>query len=153
MPKPEIIRVTFVPPKPFDILEYIKEQGLEVIQDNEVLPVQLEGNVPMSFAPFLRDGESYVNGDTMCQRAKEMGNPGGLRAGGVVYEQYQRLSSEEKEALNGLYTVFTATVLRYQGGRRAVVSLRCYGGECDLQFRCLDSRFGASGRVALLESK
>ena len=110
-------------------------------------------DVPFSgaFVPdikeFLKSNESYVNGEVMKQRAKELNAHLGQHHAEYLLEHQDLIP---KEWRGKYYLVFSGTVWQDRGGYRSVPYLRWYGGRWYLYFVWLGSGWCSSGRLVCL---
>ena len=93
---------------------------------------------------FLKSNESYVNGEVMKQRAKELNAHLGQKHAEYLLEHQELIS---KDWQGKYYLVFPGTVWQYRGGRRNVPCLRWDGGEWYLYFYWLGNDWYGSDRL------
>lgn len=105
-----------------------------------------DGELTLQFDEFLKEGEDYVKGTIMMDRAKGMGNLAGQLHAERMLEQQENIPKE----LRKFYLVFTGTVWRDPDGDLFVPYLYWYGDEWILNFYWLDNGFYSYGRLARL---
>jgi hypothetical protein len=104
------------------------------------------GTLELELAEFLKQGEDYVKGDVMLERAKKSGPMLGERQARALFEQQERIP----ETWRKFYLVFPRTVWRDRGGRLMVPYLGWYGRGWRLHFDWLGYDFRRHVRIASL---
>ena len=98
------------------------------------------------FLPFLKSGESSINGDVMCQRAKELNaNLGQLDLEWLELNQHLIPESER-----GHYLVAPGTVWMDSYGDRFVPYLYWFWDRWYLSFDWLEDGWGGGARLVSL---
>ena len=120
-------------------------EGWKIIED---IPASLDFEVKdLKLIEFLDEGESYINGEELRKRAKELKANLGIKDCEFVLEN----QSEIPEELRKYFLVFSGTVLRSPGGNLQVAYL-CWLGDCwVLDFRWLGYYFLGFVRLASCE--
>ena len=105
------------------------------------------GEPTLFLEEFLREGESYVKGDVMVTRSKEMsGGPTGQSHAERLLEQADQIPVEWRQFV----LVFTDTVWVYPYGSRFVAYLFWFGKRWFLYFFWLGCDFNSFFRVVRL---
>jgi len=104
------------------------------------------GTEELELAEFLREGESYVGGNTMLARAKEQGN----RAGQLHAERLLRQQDEIPTQWREFYLVFSGTVWRRPYGCLCVPYLYWLGGRWVLYWGWLECLWRSRDRLVRL---
>mgnify|MGYP001620111609 CR=1 FL=1 len=113
-------------------LKYDKtKDGWTLVED---VPFYLSGQDGQPFTPdiveFLKPGESYVNGEVMKRRAKELNAHLGQGHAEYLLEHQELIPKEWRDK----FLVFPGTVWRDSVGDRYVPYLYCYGDRWYLSF-------------------
>ena len=106
---------------PAGLINDKRKYGWDLLEDT---PIEGEGSQELEFVEFLRDGEDYVKGDVMFERAVELGN----RAG---QQHAERLLAQQKSIPNELrkfHLVFPGTKWRDSGGHPGYLFVPCLNG-------------------------
>ncbi len=101
----------------------------------------------LQLVPFLRGGESYINGEEMVRRAIKMKCNLGQQHAEYLLANQDQIPTEFRKH----YLVFPGTVWQFQDGYRSVPCLRWRGDRWFLNFDWLD--FDWLGRVRLLSAR
>ncbi len=96
---------------PTDFVYDKRQDGWKLLED-----VPLVGTPTLELAEFLRDGESYVKGEVMLSRAKELGNMASQRHA----ERMLACAGQIPESWRDFYLVFPGTVWQGTIGDRYV---------------------------------
>lgn len=92
----------------------------------------------------LKPGEDWVNGDTMVERAKEMGAYLGQRDAEWLMEHQDLIPQEHRDK----YFIFPGTVWVDRESRRRYVAYLVFDGDrCYLALDCLGGDCGARARL------
>lgn len=126
---------------PTSLINDKREDGWKLIED-----VPLEGTPTLELVEFRKDGEDYVNGETMLSRAKELGNMAGQRHA----ERLLSMASQIPKSWRDFYLVFPGTVWQDTDGNRNVPYLYWSGGEWNLDWSWLSSDWSRDYRVVRL---
>lgn len=105
-----------------------------------------QGELELDIFEFLRPGEEYIKGETMRERAKELGAVLGERHARTLLERQDELPEEWRE----FYLVFPGTVWRYRDGFLLVPCLYWDGGRWDLVFGWLEGGWLSDARIVSL---
>lgn len=108
-----------------------RSENWELLEEG---PQVQEGEPVLDFYGFLRDGETYVNGDTVLARALEME---GEETGQHHLERLLAQAASIPAELRPYYLVATGTKWRYPGGNVYVPFLDFGDDEWVLYFRCV----------------
>ena len=92
----------------------------ELVEDVGPAPSEFE----LELSEFLHDGESYVKGEIMLERAKEMGDLAGQRHAERIMRESQKIPVEWRAHS----LVIAGTVRLFPVGYRYVLVL-CWGGD------------------------
>jgi hypothetical protein len=118
------------------------KNGWELVEN-----VPLENIEPtLELSDFLQEGENYIIGTTMLERAKKLGNLAGQLHAERLLSQQQDIPKEWRD----YYLVFAGTVWRDSDGNLYVPYLGWGGGRWDLNFDWLDNDFFSHARLARL---
>ena len=131
---------------PSGFLRYDKtEDGWELVRN-----VELPGGEPtLELNYFLREGEGYVSGAVMMERAEEVGsNAGQLHAERMLDQQDRRIPAEWREH----FLIFAGTVWRDPDGGLCVPILYWRRDGWDLDWYWLDNVFGSHDRLVRLRN-
>ncbi|MBI2098969.1 hypothetical protein HYT45_00975 [Candidatus Uhrbacteria bacterium] len=126
---------------PTDLIYDKRKDGWTLLED-----APLVGTPILELAEFLRDSESYVNGEVMLSRAKELGNLAGQRHA----ERMLACASQIPESWRSFYLVFPGTVWRGGSGGRGVPYLDWGGDGWSLYWDWLGRDWYGDGRVVRL---
>jgi hypothetical protein len=122
------------------IFEHDKQKdGWTLIEEG---PKLSKKNQKLEIVSFLKEGESYINGEEMRKRAKELGSLGQHQA-----EQLLKQASDIPEEWKNYYLLFPETVWRHPGGLLYVPYLYWDGGRWVLRFGYVDD--AAAGMAAV----
>ena len=130
-------RVTLKPPTGF--VHDQRSQGWELLEEGP----QVEGEPTLDFFGFLREGEEYINGETVLARASEMD---GTESGQHHLERLLAQAKDIPVELRPFYLVATGTKWRRPGGSVYVPYLDFGGGGWVLRF----GRVGHDGWYGLV---
>jgi len=101
--------------------------GYEVIEDVEPSQFQVKD---LKLVPFLEDGENYVDGEELRQRAKKLKANLGLADAKFIMDHQNEIPTEFRDK----YLVFTGTLLHSLGGELSVAYLSWSRGRWYLSF-------------------
>ncbi|MEK7539823.1 MAG: hypothetical protein AAB558_01095 [Patescibacteria group bacterium] len=104
-----------------------RSQGWELLEEGP----KVEGEPILDFLGFLREGETYINGETVLARALEME---GTESGQHHLERLLAQAASIPAELRSFYLVATGTKWRYPDGYVCVPYLRFVGGQWVLLF-------------------
>jgi hypothetical protein len=99
-------------------------------------PVKGEGEFELEFKEFLRKGESYLDGEDMVKRAKELGVDSGLRHLEAVLREQDKIPVEMRQ-----FCFVSTEVWLDSNGHRGVWFLRWIGDCWVLHYYWLYNRF------------
>src|SRR3989344_5685094 len=116
--------------------------GWELVED-ATTPV---GTPELELTEFLEQGEDYVKGDVMRERAKKSGPMLGERHARALLNKQERIPESWKK----FYLVFPGTVWRDRDGGLSVPYLHWGGGGWYLRFAWLGHDFDRDARVVSL---
>ncbi|TAL49005.1 hypothetical protein EPN83_01905 [Patescibacteria group bacterium] len=123
---------------PTDLRFDKRKDGWELVED-----VPLVGEPTLGLVEFLREGESWVKGDVMLERAKDIGNRAGQRHAEHLLSQQETIPEEYRR----YFLAFPGTVWRDPDGGLSVTCLDWGGGRWDLYWGWFDSDWIVSGRL------
>ena len=122
------------------LFQYDKtKDGWKLLED-----VLFSGAFTLDIMEFLKSNESYVNGEVMKQRAKELNAHLGQKHAKYLLEHQELIS---KDWQGKYYLVFPGTVWRDRGGSRVVPYLYWRGGEWRLYFGWLRRVWDGDARL------
>lgn len=130
-------------PRPYFKRDMRKEAGWELVEDVREPAEIAIGDLRL--ATFLNHDEQYVTGDTMRERAKNIGANLGQRHA----EHFLDHQEEIPESYRPYWLIFPGTVWRGRDGALLVPCLHWDGGRWLLSFDWLGHRFRSHGRVSL----
>jgi len=110
--------------------------------ENESIEEEPDGMVTLEEVTILKDGESYVNGEKMLQRAIESGNRAGLRSARALIRQQHLIPAEWQERR----LVLAGVVVRRPLGARYVAYLYWSGSQWRLNWEWLGNQLGPNYR-------
>lgn len=113
---------------------FVHDQRSENWELLEEGPQVQEGEPVLEVYGFLRDGETYVNGETVLGRASEMD---GAESGQHHLERLLAQAKDIPKELRSFYLVATGTKWRGPGGNLYVPYLFWRGGRWVLYFYCV----------------
>lgn len=117
-------------------------EGWELVED-AATPV---GTLELELTEFLKQGEEYVKGDVMRERAKKSEPMLGERHARALLSQQECIP----ETWRKFYLVFSGTVWRARGGRLFVPYLDWCGGRWYLYFYWLEVDWSSRDRLVSL---
>ena len=124
-----------------DLIYDKRKYGWTLLED-----APLVGTPTLELVEFLRDNESYVKGEVMLSRAKELGG----MAGQSHAERMLACASQIPESWRGLYLVFPGTVWQSASGLRCVPYLYWYGDKWLLYWTWLGNDWAGDDRIVCL---
>ncbi len=130
--------ITVNPEKSF-VRDMAKESNWKLLSDAEYKA----GTTTYELAEFLKQGESYVKGDVMAGRAKEIGADLGQKHAEFLLENQNLIPEDYRK----FYLVFPGTIWRDSGGGRRVPYLGWNGKQWYLCFYWLDDDWLGNDRL------
>lgn len=118
-------------PKPKFLNDRTKD-GWELVEDVGLTPA-ITSPTQLELVSFLKEGESYVNGEVMAKRAIELKAAMGQNHAEWLLAHQSEIPKEFRK----YYLVFTGTIWRGSDGRRYVPYLYWYDNGWYLGFNCL----------------
>ncbi len=111
--------------------------------ESDVEPTEFEVS-DLEFIPFLKEGETVVTGDVMCERALVLKANLGLADGKKILANQDKIPKK----LRGKWIALTGTVLRDLGGKRLVAHPYWRGDRWGLRFYWLSYDWNSLYRLA-----
>ncbi|MEK7654594.1 MAG: hypothetical protein AAB345_05000 [Patescibacteria group bacterium] len=118
-------------------------QGWEIVEPGPARRITDVSKLELK--SFLKKGESYINGEVMKQRAKDMNCDLGQEDLEYFLEHQEEIPKKFRDP--SIYLVFPGTVVESPDGDRRVACLGWSGDQWCLGFHWLDRVWRSSGRL------